>query len=238
MCDDFLVVVSHYAARDTRNLKRLLSEISPFVKKIVISINSDDVSSEHIETFEGYPALMRPNTGMNLGGWWAAYLKFPLFKYYLFLQDECSLLNIDFIEAYKYELNSSLVGMTGESINYKWDKSWGEMLYSPLNYQTDVEFEGHRVSRVELYLRLMIGWGVNPGISATHLRSLIWAFKGSTLSKLKSFPIGLTKEECIAAEIAVSKQVEELGLGVSQISETPFSFFRHDEWRSDGVSKI
>jgi hypothetical protein len=81
-------------------------------------------------------------------------------------------------------------------------------------------------------------WGINPGVTGRHLRSLVWGFSNESLSRLGGFPIGSTKEECIASEIAVSKKIEQLGLSVTQISDTPFTFFKHEEWRADGTSKI
>ena len=58
------------------------------------------------------------------------------------------------------------------------------------------------------------------------------------MEKISPFPIGNTKEECIASEIAVSKKVEQLGLKVTQINERPFKYISHIEWKLDGSSKL
>lgn len=84
----------------------------------------------------------------------------------------------------------------------------------------------------------MSSWGVNPGGNGRHLRSLVWVLNQDALRRISRFPEGRNKEECIASEISVSKKIEEIGLTVTQISKTPFSFFKHEEWRLDGHSKI
>lgn len=235
--DDVLIVISHYSARDKTSLMSLIQRISVTTSNILIVINDDDATIESFGKLENFPVITRPNTGMNIGGWNSAYQNYPYYKYYIFLQDECSLLRDDFIGAYKKELSADGVGMTGESINFKWDKSWVELFHSPLNYLFE-NILGHRISRVEHYLALMRGWGVNPGENGRHLRSLVWGFNQSALSQIGGFPEGRSKEECIASEISVSKKIEEIGLVVTQISKTPFSFFKHEEWRLDGRSKI
>jgi hypothetical protein len=237
MHNDVLVVISHYAGRQLDGLNELITQISVITKNILIVINSDLNSSEHKDFYNGFPVIIRPNTGMNIGAWNSAFENYPDYKFYIFLQDECSVVRPDFLDAYKKELSLSGVGMTGESINFKWDISWQRMLQSPLNYLTDFFSDGHRLSRVEYYLRLLGAWKIYPGSTGRHLRALVWGFNQSSLSQLNGFPLGSSKEECIASEIAVSKKIEELGLRVTQISSIPFYYFKHQEWRVDGASK-
>lgn len=232
-----LVVVSYYSARTSFYLKKLLSDIAKCHQNLLIVINKDECSDEGHGFFEGHHVLVRPNIGMNIGAWDAAYKHFPQYEYYIFLQDECQLVRDDFVSVYKNELDKNDVGMTGESINYKWDQSWNEMLQSPINYPINLSLGIGSSSRVEYYLEKMKSWNIDPGFSGHHLRSLVWGFKGETLSRLNGFPIGLSKEECIASEIAISKKVEQLGLKVTQVSQNPFSCFKHGEWRADGFSK-
>jgi hypothetical protein len=236
--DDVLIVISHYSARDKTSLMSLIQRISAITSNILIVINDDSATVESFGRLENFPVITRPNTGMNIGGWNSAYQSYRNYNYYIFMQDECSLMRDDFIAAYMQELSAEGVGMTGESINFKWDKSWAELLHSPLNYFTDICLNGRRLSRVENYLGLIRHWGINPGEGGRHLRSLVWGFNQNALRQIGGFPEGRSKEECIASEISVSKKIEELGLRVTQISKTPFSFFKHQEWRSDGHSKI
>jgi len=81
-------------------------------------------------------------------------------------------------------------------------------------------------------------WKIDPGTNGRHLRSLVWAFNRGALALIKGFPTGLHKEECIAAEIAVSKNIEQHGLLVTQVAERPFTFIHHVEWQKDGYKKI
>jgi len=66
---------------------------------------------------------------------------------------------------------------------------------------------------------------------------LVWAFRRDTLQRIKAFPIGRTKEECIAAEIATSKWVEQHGGRIAQVGPLPFQYIQHKEWRVDGSHK-
>jgi hypothetical protein len=232
MQSEMLTVISHYAGRDIQQLSTLLSQVQRITKNILIVVNDDQAVEETEAFFMGFPVILRPNFGMNIGAWNAAFEKFPMYKFYIFLQDECSLIRNDFLVAYEKELSRNDIGMTGESINYKWDKPWSEMLKSPLNYQVS-----KNLHRVEYYLHLMGKWKINPGLTGRHLRSLVWGFNNNALSQLGGFPIGSSKEECIAAEIAVSKKIEELGLKVTQISDVSFSYFSHGEWLADGTKK-
>ncbi len=137
--------------------------------------------------------------------------------------------NAEFMSAYVSKLEIQSVGMIGESINHKWDKPWLEMMKSPLNYPVNIFEHGKILSRVEYYLSLMSAWNANPGLNGRHLRALVWGFSGDVLRRIGGFPIGKTKEECIASEIAISKKTEQLGLKVVQIAEESFKYFRHDE---------
>jgi hypothetical protein len=237
MRDDVLVVISHYAQRSKENIKSLLVSLSSLSINILIVINRDEVFQEEFVEFLGFPALNRPNIGMNIGAWDSGYKHYPNFKYYIFLQDECVMTNAEFISAYVSKLEIQGVGMIGESINHKWDKPWLEMMKSPLNYPVNIFQDGKILSRVEYYLNLMSAWNVNPGVSGRHLRALVWGFAGDVLHRIEGFPIGKTKEECIASEIAISKKIEQFGLQVVQIAKEPFEYFRHDEWREDGAQK-
>ena len=48
---------------------------------------------------------------------------------------------------------------------------------------------------------------------------------------MNGFLHGANFGECIAAEIAATKRVEEIGLRALQVSAEPFVFFGHREWR-------
>lgn len=234
-----LVVVSHYEPNPKQPLAKLTGTLESLAENILVVVNDDAAASESIESAgQSVRVIRRPNTGMNIGGWDSAFHAFPDYDFYIFLQDECQIVRDDFIVRYAAELSKDGIGMTGESINPKWAFDWNTLAHSPLNYDVGVDQGGLPVSRVEYYLSCMKKWGVQPGVTGRHLRSLIWAFNRHALARIKGFPIGLNKEECIASEIAVSKMVEQHGLAVTQIAEEPFEYIWHTEWQRDGQSKI
>ena len=233
-----LVTISHYEKRNKNNLINLINSVKNQNYDILIVINDDNYSFEKNEVFQNIKTLIRPNTGMNIGSWNSSYLNNKNFDFYIFLQDECKILDIYFIKKYIYELSKVDVGMTGESINYKWANKWEVIASSGLNYIVGYNAQKKPVFRVQYYLSLMKKWGIKPGLTGKHLRSLVWGFKKEVLENISPFPIGKTKEECIASEIAISKKVEQLGLKVTQINKKPFKHISHLEWKIDGSSKV
>ena len=233
-----LITISHYNKRDKINLINLINSLTNEKCDLFIVINDDNCKVEQLGYFYNVQTLTRPNTGMNIGSWNAAYLNNKDYDFYLFLQDECKILEKSFIACYINELSKKEVGMTGESINNKWDNKWDFLANSRINYVVGYDMHKKPVYRVQYYFNLLKTWLIKPGENGRHLRSLIWGFKKETLNKISSFPIGKTKEECIVAEIAVSKKVEQIGLKVTQVHKKPFKYISHIEWKLDGTSKI
>ena len=233
-----LITISHYNKRDKINLINLINSLTNEKCDLFIVINDDNCKVEQLGYFYNVQTLTRPNTGMNIGSWNAAYLNNKDYDFYLFLQDECKILEKSFIACYINELSKKEVGMTGESINNKWDNKWDFLANSRINYVVGYDMHKKPVYRVQYYFNLLKTWLIQPGENGRHLRSLIWGFKKETLNKISSFPIGKTKEECIVAEIAVSKKVEQIGLKVTQVHTKPFKYISHIEWKLDGTSKI
>jgi hypothetical protein len=111
------------------------------------------------------------------------------------------------------------MGLVGESFNSKWNKPWSELQKKKADSAMPDHFvDGKPAHRVSAYLDFMARHNINPGRNGGHLRALIWALRGDTLRAIDGFPIGNNYGECIAAEIAVSKKVEALGLEVVQLS--------------------
>lgn len=233
-----LVTISHYNQRSKHNLNSLLLSLKSHKFNLYLVINDDNCAKEKKKVFQNTKTLIRPNIGMNIGSWNSSYLNNRNFDFYIFVQDECKILNFDFVKNYVSELSKNDVGITGESINYKWANKWENIANSSLNYIVGYNALKRPVYRVQYYLSLMKKWGIEPGLTGLHLRSLVWGFKREVLEKLFPFPLGNTKEECIASEIAVSKKVEQLGLKVTQVHEKPFKYISHFEWKLDGSSKV
>jgi hypothetical protein len=234
-----LTVISHYRARSRADLEALLASLLGAKRSILVVENDDRESGDgRLTSINSVPTLIRKNLGMNIGAWDSAYRAFPNFDHYIFLQDECVLVEPNYETRYITKLSLSGHGMTGESINPKWVLSWSALMHSPLNYPIVNEFDGNSTDRVTYYLNCLRGWGIDAGSTAAHLRALAWGFTNECLRAINGFPIGRNKEECIAAEIAVSRKVVELGFDFSQIDKNHFACFGHREWRSDGYSKV
>lgn len=236
--DKTVIVISHYAERDSVDLESLLAELKRFNINVFVVVNDDRVFEDSLFTALGANFLIRPNKGMNIGGWSAAIKYCADFDHVIFLQDECKIISNDFIECYSEKLRNSSIGMVGESLNYKWALDWEKLSKSSLNYR--INFSNQQsVNRVTYYLNCLKDWGVNPGATGLHLRALIWGFSSKVLtSAIKSFPEGNNKEQCIASEIAVTKLIEQMGLIACQSNPQPFKYVAHKEWASDGSGKF
>lgn len=236
MSNNITVVISNYAPRGNGNLLELIKQIQPLADQLIIVVNDDKCKTTNIFQNENILYITRENTGMNIGAWSAAIPFCKKTNITVFLQDECRLLNSEFIHVYDRILKNSSVGMIGESMNNKWNHTWDAISESPLNYKLKLT-DGSSISRVDYYKLCLRNWKIDLGQSCLHLRALAWAFNPSTLHKISRFPTGHNKEQCIAAEIGVSKIVEQLKLDFLQTNTKPFTFFEHAEWRSDGFSK-
>lgn len=236
MADKFTAIISNYAPRGNLGVSNLINQLIDVVDRIIIVINDDSCAFLRKEISNEIIRITRPNTGMNIGAWSEAIEYVSDSDYTIFLQDECRLLCADFIDNYKNLLSQPNIGMIGESVNPKWDCEWLEISNSRLNYLINFP-NGKSISRVSYYLECMKKWNINPGIRSTHLRSLVWAFNKKGLDAIDHFPIGLNKEECIAAEIAVSRKLIQKGLEFRQSDSSSFTYFEHHEWQKDGFSK-
>lgn len=234
-----LIVISFYQDRTPEYLYRLLNCLLPYKDDILVVMNEASGRAA-LSGLGDITLLSNPNIGMNIGAWDRGFREFPDKDLYIFLQDECFLKQKGFLEAIvkRFESDKSL-GMLGESLNLKWKNSWSSLRQSGFNCLAEDHFiDGIPARRVDCYLEQMKSWGIAPGNSGTHLRSLVWSFPGEVLRRLGGFPLGKNRGECIAAEIAVARAVVSLGYKFDQISEVPFYYFGHSEWRSDGVSKV
>ena len=235
------VIVSFFDSRPQNDLFELVKSLGRFNCLKFLVVNSDKVLEQRSipggPTLKGWSVFVRPNHGMNIAAWSSMIPLLEQAEAALFLQDECQIISDDFLEAYMHELSKPDVGMTGESLNPKWNRRWEEVAQSALNYSISDVASGQVMTRVDFYKKSLSRWGIAHGNDASHLRALTWGFPVRVLSKLKAFPQGGSKEECIAAEIAVSKQVEQLGYRVTQVHEQPFNYIQHREWRTDGLSK-
>ena len=232
-------VISAYRPEGINRAFNLAAEVKSVVKHVVIVINSDGNSEQEIRQFsENCIVIQRPNSGMNIGAWLAGIKLCPEDSPVICLQDECRISDLNFSTQYEALLTQPGVGMVGESFNPKWELAWDELKMQPFNYSIQ-SADGQALDRVTYYLAKMTEWDIDPGLTGTHLRSLVWGFSPDAKRALDRLPDGKNKEECIALEIGVSKLMRNnLDLEVVQSAEAHFRYISHIEWRSDGLSKI
>jgi len=234
-----LVVVSFYDRRQTDELYDLLGSLgrnsAGCAFDVLVVVNqARQVPIELPPTPFKADVIYRENTGMNIGAWDAGWRHSQDYMYCVFLQDECLVQQDGWLRALIERIDAPGVGMVGESLNLKWDKPWADL--ERINtgaFMPDHLIDGRPAERVQVYLHYMRKWGIDPGKSGRHLRSLVWAFRRDVLERIDGFPVGVNYGECIAAEISVGRAVEALGLSVAQCGEKEFTFIWHREWNQD-----
>lgn len=234
-----LVVISYYDRRPLNNLVELLrsltthSVMNEFDICIVVNRTNDKEICLRPE-FPSIPILYRHNLGMNIGAWDHGWRTYPGYRDYLFLQDECYFVRNDWLRAYRSMAEKPWVGMVGESLNGRWDRSWGKLRKDfATSHLPEHTIAGEKLNRVDFYLNFFREHKVDPGKTGKHLRSVIWFFTGTVLEKIDGFLIGSNYGECIAAEIATTKKVEMFGLSAVQVAYEEFYYIRHLEYNQD-----
>jgi hypothetical protein len=234
-----LVAISFYDRRNTDCLQALLTSMAAheagtnFDVLIVVNRTRDERIGQLNAPFP-FEVAYRENLGMNIGAWDNGWRLHPDRPVYLFLQDECLIVRENWLRAFVDRCMEPNVGLVGESFNPAWDAPWTRLAAMHAASRLPDHFiDGRRAARVDSYLHHMARWGVDPGQTGRHLRSIVWAANGEALRRIDGFPLGTNYGECIAAEIAVSRKMEKAGLDVVQVSQSPFHFVRHREWNQD-----
>jgi len=226
------IIISYFDRTSPESLRILLDQLNDYNDSIRLVVNAE--SSEDLSSLGslGVEYFVTENEGMNIGAWTKGYQRWP--------DAECYVKRLDFLKRIIPLFNSDQkLGLLGETLNYRWNHDWQLLLKSPINrYEEQHEIDEIQSRRVDCYLHHMRRWNIDPGESAMHLRSLVWALPAPVMRRLGGFPIGRNKGECIAAEIAISRRLISLGYRISQVGTHPFTCFGHREWREDGLSKI
>ena len=229
-----LVVISYYDARPLNNLLKLLQTIEFYDAglkfDICVVVNRESGRTIELPQF-GVPVtiLSRPNSGMNIGAWDYGWRENPGYDYYVFLQDECVILRHGWLEGLVERLMDPGVGLVGECINRRWAKCWAALTSNDRDDSLG-QVSNLIAHRATVCLEFMAARGIPAGETGHHVRSLVWAFSREVLLQLGGFPIGGDYDECIAAEISVSRRIESLGLSIQQAHRTPFFFVGHSQW--------
>jgi hypothetical protein len=78
--------------------------------------------------------------------------------------------------------------------------------------------------------------GISAGALAHHIPSIILFTRRAILEEIGGFRhFGASKEDAIAAEVAFSREIAALGQRISKVSDIPFQFIGHAEWRPNGL---
>lgn len=233
------VVVSFYDRRPLEPLRQLLDSLDQFdaglpARRILVVNATGGQSLPHDVRNRFDVVVERPNTGMNIGAWDAGWRAHQGHSHYLFLQDECLAVREGWMRAVVDRIDSG-AGIVGESLNRNWDRPWDELrdrMKGPPMPEHLIEGVPSG-DRVAVYLHHIRRFGVDPGASGVHLRSLVWGLSGAMLEALGGFPQGSNYGECIAAEIGVSRAVVAQGGRIEELGPVPFHWFRHQEWNQD-----
>lgn len=236
-----LVVISYYDRRSYEPLRSLLTSMQRFDAglpyAILVVVNRDAAGPLHLPVSAPATIVERQNTGMNIGAWDHGWRTSPMYDGYLFLQDECYAVRPGWLSTMAAAADKEGVGLVGESFNEKWFRPWDELRQIWTAYaMREHLIHGKPANRVDVYLDFLRRVGVPAGKHGGHLRSLVWYLKRAVLEKIDGFPIGRNYGECIAAEIAVSKRAEALGLHPVQATPEPFYYLRHLEWVQEPIS--
>jgi hypothetical protein len=234
-----LVVISYYDRHPIDNLSQLLKTLMqhPAGGEFDICIVVNRTKEEKIslpDEYAGVPILYRHNLGMNIGAWDHGWRTYPDYRYYLFLQDECYVIRDHWLAGFTSILDDPRIGFVGESLNAAWDRAWTELArrfgdsFMPGHF-----VKGRPANRIDSYLSFLEQHGVDPGATGRHLRALVWFCSAAVLKEINGFLIGRNYGECIAAEIAASKQVESVGLKIAQVRDEEFFYVRHLEYNQD-----
>ena len=232
--DVFAVIVSFYDQRSAGPLRRLIRSMSEFDAgldhRLVLVVNQGSGRAHRVPVVADAIRIDRPNEGMNIGAWDAGWRANRDAEGCLFLQDDCVVVRDGWLRAFvdAAERGPSLVG---ESLNENWDRPWDELRTDRGGVRLREHLlDGRPANRVDVYLDFMRRNGIDPGPTGAHLRGLVWYLPRSALEALQGFPIGRNYGECIAAEIAVSRRVAELGLQFAQVAPEPFTYVQHGGW--------
>jgi hypothetical protein len=234
-----LVVISYYDRRPIHNLCDLIKSLLKFPAgaeyDLCVVVNRTTEKKLCLpDEYSWIPIEYRHNLGMNIGAWDYGWRTHKEYRDYLFLQDECYVVRDQWLRNYRVCLEQPDVGMVGESLSKLWDRPWRELeRVFEGKVLPEHAINGKAVNRVNCYLNFFRQNQINPGETGRHLRSVIWFLPRSVLERIDGFLIGRNYGECIAAEIAVSKKIEEIGFRIAQASEEEFFFIRHLEYNQD-----
>jgi len=237
------VVVSYWSGRHVKKLHRLLDQMlkyeagSPF--HVVVVCNGGE---QHPLSLPSRFAVLNPrvlareNTHYNLGAWDFGWRNAPGYEYYLFLQDDCHLKLADWVYEFEHRMDRDPgVGLLGElerSSNMSWEflASYNGMSVDPAT--------GKEAKSIDLFLSTLEKHGIDSGSLGTHLPSLVLFTSRRILEEIGGFPFfGPSYQEAVWTEVATSRLIVAKGYRISKVTDFPFCFIGHDEWKLSGSDR-
>ncbi len=221
------VVVSYYDQRSFEPLVSLLRSLKKYPAGLeyglYLTINgrSESLPRDILDSFDG--VFEQENAGYNLGAWQNAWQKIEA-QYFLFLQDDCFIRRRYWLKAFddRYQCLAQ-PALLGEYLNPNWDSSWQSLL-NHKNPETQ--------KRAENYLETLAEIDVPPGDTARHLTAVVQYLSRAALQAVGGYRSFDNYQQAIAAEIAISRQIESLGGQLCQVHGVAHRFVGHPQWRS------
>ncbi|MBM3349708.1 MAG: hypothetical protein FJY58_08435 [Betaproteobacteria bacterium] len=236
---DLLIVSNDDNFSENKNNHSLQQKVRDVVRANFSGARNYECS-EPINHPRSIKHALRPNIGMNLGAWDIGWRLPNNHEHFMFMQDETFIKRSSWLASFLSKLTRETVQthrsvILGESWNRRWDRPWHEISKLPINYEIKLSTKTGKVSlkRTEFYEKLLERWKIPIPRSGGHLRSLIAFTNRFTLESIGGFRLGHHKEQCIAAEMAMSfATIANSGI-VKQISDIPFHYIGHTEWVAD-----
>lgn len=235
------VVICYWIGRSPKPLLRLLAQMQKYpageTYDVLIVCNGGDEKPLAVPT--GFPDLRievinRKNEGWNLGAWQAGWKERPDYDYYLFLQAECFIKEQDWLRRYVHRFQTDDgIGLLGEHL------MWNAMTWDYVRKCTELDLgAGSGIANtIDEYRANLLKAGIDPGDSGTHLVSIILFTSRKVLEQVNGFPLmGETYIQAVSCEIGFSKQIQNKGYRVAQLTDTAFWKIGHRQWtRSDRI---
>lgn len=232
------VVISYYDQRDPAELVRLLRSMRKFKAgadyEILIVVNStgkEPLNQESLPLRDRITITLQPNHGYNIGAWETGWRQTDADSL-LFLQQECSIRQAGWLQAFLAKSQDPSLGLLGELRNSDWAVPWQNLpTYERFFEMPEHEINGVAVGdRVKCYLHYLNAWGIDPGYTADHLQSLVLFTRRKVLEAVGGFPVGRNYGEAIASEIGFSRKVAAAGFRLEQVGPKPFTWIQHPQW--------
>lgn len=237
------VIVTYWTGLPLRDLHKLLRQMmlidagSPF-DLVVVCNGGDERPLTLPRRFDDLKPriLNRENSNFNLGAWDHGWRNAPGYEYYLLLQDDCYIKDVDWVYGFEQRMDfDPKVGLLGE-LERGQGKSWDyidklaeqeDPIARPKNWSNrgffSALFDVLKAHRIPL------------GSTFHHIPSIILFTRRTVLEQIDGFRhLGPAKLDAIAAEVAFSREIVSRGHVISKVADVNFQFLGHPQWRDNG----